>query len=325
FPAGALRSVGLAGMAVWLVGTAATLTLAPVLASLRGGRPSATPAPASRGLEPPAAAVVPGTLRGGRPAVAVPVLVPGASRGERRTAAVPVPGALRGGQPTAAVPVPGSRGSKSLGSVPVAGSWGGVSSAVVPVSSRWRILAGAVGAMLLVLLAGASVQLRVGNPEARALVASGPARDGLDRLAAAGVPSGVLNPLEVLVPAGGDAAAVAERASRVPGVLLAAAPSAGEWRRGGTALVVVVPVAEPMTAAGASTVTALRSALADTSALVGGSGVVDRDLVEGVYGLLPYAVPAAALAAFGVLAAFGAAGVGARAVPVAVLAAVAPA
>ncbi|MEU5920182.1 hypothetical protein [Streptomyces sp. NPDC047141] len=158
----------------------------------------------------------------------------------------------------------------------------------------------ALGLVLLVLLSGAAAQLRVGNPEARALVASGPARDGLDRLAAAGMPSGVLNPLEVLVPGGADAAQVAARAARVPGVRLAAAPPG--WRRPGTALVVVVPVEEPMTAAGAATVTALRSALADTGALVGGSGVVDRDLVDGVYGLLPYAVPGAALAAFAVLA-----------------------
>ncbi|MFD5104142.1 MMPL family transporter [Streptomyces cinereoruber] len=159
----------------------------------------------------------------------------------------------------------------------------------------------AAGLVLLVLLAGAATQLRVGNPEARALVESGPSLDGLERLGAAGVPSGVLNPLEVLVPEGADAEAVAARAARVPGVLLAAAPEAAEWRRSGTALVVVVPVAEPMTAAGAGTVAALRSAFADSGALVGGSGVVDTDLVEGVYGLLPYAVPLAALAAFGVL------------------------
>ncbi|MEV7565294.1 MMPL family transporter [Streptomyces tanashiensis] len=208
-PAAFLRSVGVAGLAVCAVGTAAALTLTPVLRSVAG-----------------------------------PVAVP---RPVRRARALP-----------------------------------------------------AVGLVLLVLLTGAATQLRVGNPEARALVASGPARDGLDRLAAAGVPSGVLNPLEVLVPEGGDAAAVAARAARVPGVLLAAAPAA--WGRSGSALVVVVPEEEPMTAGGAGTVTALRSALADTGVLVGGSGVVDRDLVDGVYGLLPYAVPLAALAAFGVLA-----------------------
>ncbi|MES9805764.1 MMPL family transporter [Streptomyces cinereoruber] len=216
FPVSFLRSIGIAGAAVCLVGIATSLTLVPVLRSV-------VPRPAARGTRP-----------------------------ARNVFAVPRPLA-------------------------------------------------AAGLVLLVLLAGAATQLRVGNPEARALVESGPSLDGLERLGAAGVPSGVLNPLEVLVPEGADAEAVAARAARVPGVLLAAAPEAAEWRRSGTALVVVVPVAEPMTAAGAGTVAALRSAFAGSGALVGGSGVVDTDLVEGVYGLLPYAVPLAALAAFGVL------------------------
>ncbi|KQX53965.1 hypothetical protein ASE09_32720 [Streptomyces sp. Root66D1] len=271
FPAAFLRSAGVAGLAVWAVGTAAALTLVPVLRS-----------------------VAPGRLRGGAPAG-------GAAAPGGLPAGVRAGGAARGPLATA-------------------------------------------GLVLLVLLAGAATQLRVGNPEAHALVASGPARDGLDRLVAAGVPSGVLNPLEVLVPEGGDAAAVAARAARVPGVLLAAAPPSDAWHRAGSALVVVVPEAEPMTAAGAATVTALRTALGDSGGgtgrdaggdtrgeaprppvLVGGSGVVDRDLVDGVYGLLPYAVPAAALAAFGALLAFVAAGAALRAVLGALLAAVAPA
>ncbi|MFF8597441.1 hypothetical protein ACF065_00730 [Streptomyces sp. NPDC015232] len=164
-----------------------------------------------------------------------------------------------------------------------------------------------VALVLLVLCAGAAPFLRVGNPEARALVAAGPARAGLDRLAAAGVASGVLNPLEVLVPsdtadAAGAADAAVRAAAAVPGVRFAAAPDGPGWRRDGTALVVVVPEEEPMTAGGARTVEAVRAALAGTGARVGGSGVADRDLVAGDYGLLPYAVPAAALAAFVVLA-----------------------
>ncbi|MFJ5077828.1 hypothetical protein ACIP8Z_24945 [Streptomyces sp. NPDC088553] len=244
FPAAFLRSVGIAGLAVWAVGTAAALTLAPVLRSV-------TP---------------------------------------------PDPRAPR-------------------------------TTAPVRVGRRPRPLPAVVGLTLLVLLGGAATQLRVGNPEAHALVASGPARDGLDRLTAAGVPSGALNPLEVLVPGGADAEAVAARAARVPGVLLATAPAAAEWRRDGSAVVVVVPEAEPMTAAGAATVTALRSAFSGGTppALVGGSGVVDRDLVDGVYRLLPYAVPAAALAAFLALAALTTAGTAARAVSGALLAAVASA
>ncbi|MFF3842095.1 MMPL family transporter [Streptomyces sp. NPDC001930] len=244
FPAAFLRSVGVAGLAVWAVGTAAALTLEPLLR-------------------------------------------PVAARSTRSTRTTPTTRVRAGRRP---------------GPLPAA-----------------------VGLTLLVLLAGAATQLRVGNPEAHALVASGPARDGLDRLTAAGVPSGVLNPLEVLVPTGADAAAVAARAARVPGVLLAAAPAAAEWRRGGSAVVVVVPEEEPMTAAGAATVTALRSALSGgtSAAPVGGSGVVDRDLVDGVYGLLPHAIPAAALAAFLALAALTTAGTAARAVLRALLAAVA--
>ncbi|WP_329282855.1 MMPL family transporter [Streptomyces sp. NBC_00691] len=258
-PVAFLRSVGVAGLAVWVVGTAATLTLAPVLRSAATKR-------------------VAGTARVARTA---------RTPGTTRTAPA----------------------------------------APVRVGRRSRRVPAAVGLVLLVLLAGAATHLRVGNPVAHALVASGPARDGLDRLTAAGVPSGVLNPLEVLVPRGADAAAVAARAARVPGVLLAAAPAAAEWRRDGAAVVVVVPEEEPMTAAGAATVTALRSALAEGGppATVGGSGVVDRDLVEGVYGLLPYAIPAAALAALLALAALTTAGTAARAVFRALLAAVAAA
>ncbi|MFV6027672.1 MMPL family transporter [Streptomyces sp. NPDC056264] len=255
FPAAFLRSVGVAGLAVWVVGTAASLTLAPVLGSLTTRTTRTAPTTGAAGV-----AAAAGTAHG-----------------------------------------PGGR--------------------------RPRALPASIGLALLVLLAGAATQLRVGNPEAHALVAGGPARDGLDRLTAAGVPSGVLNPLEVLVPAGTDAAAVAARAARVPGVLLAAAPAAAEWRRDGSAVVVVVPEEEPMTAAGAATVTALRSALSGGAAAlpVGGSGVVDRDLVDGVYGLLPFAVPAAALAAFLALAALTSAGAAVRAVSGALLAAVAAA
>ncbi|MFB7412041.1 MMPL family transporter [Streptomyces sp. NPDC056202] len=227
-------------------------------------------------------------------------------------------------------PVLGSLTTRTTRTAPTtgaAGVAGAAGTAHGPGGRRPRALPAAIGLALLVLLAGAATQLRVGNPEAHALVAGGPARDGLDRLTAAGVPTGVLNPLEVLVPAGTDAAAVAARAARVPGVLLAAAPAAAEWRRDGSAVVVVVPEEEPMTAAGAATVTALRSALSGGAVAlpVGGSGVVDRDLVDGVYRLLPFAVPAAALAAFLALAALTTAGAAVRAVSGALLAAVAAA
>ncbi len=252
-----------------------------------------------------------------------PVLRSVTSRATRATRTPRSPRAAR----EAREAMPGPAGRTARTATPVRAGRTAPTKTPVRAGRRPRPLLASVGLALLVLLAGAATQLRVGNPEAHALVASGPARDGLDRLTAAGVPSGVLNPLEVLVPRGAEAEALAARAARVPGVLLAAAPEAAEWRRDGSAVVVVVPEEEPMTAAGAATVTALRSALSGGTrpALVGGSGVVDRDLVDGVYRLLPYAVPAAALAAFLALAALTAAGAAARAVCRALLAAVAAA
>ncbi|MFE9402465.1 MMPL family transporter [Streptomyces sp. NPDC006530] len=157
----------------------------------------------------------------------------------------------------------------------------------------------AVGALAaLGLLVGASGLLTAGNPRAEALAESGPARDGLDQLTAAGIPSGVLNPLEVLAPSGPDAERSASLAAKVPGVLAAAAPRDAAWRRDGSALVAVVPSAEPMTPSGRRAMADVRSATADAGARVGGSGVPELDLVRGVYRILPGALAAMALLGF---------------------------
>ncbi|MCX5385564.1 MMPL family transporter [Streptomyces sp. NBC_00083] len=161
----------------------------------------------------------------------------------------------------------------------------------------------AVGLLLaLGLLTGAAGFLTTGNPHAEALVRSGPARDGLDRLTAAGIPSGVLNPLEVLGPSGGDPARVASSAARVPGVLTAAAPQDAAWRRTGSALVAVVPAGEPMSASGRRTMTDVRAAAAAAGAVTGGSGVPELDLVRGVYRAVPAALVVMALLVFAVTA-----------------------
>ncbi|WP_370414797.1 hypothetical protein [Streptomyces fradiae] len=263
FPGVFLRSIGIAGAAVCLVGLAVTVWLDPVLRSLaRSGRAGgAGRGTTRRAAEPTPAAGPARSSRTGTP-----------RRRTTRRAGAPTVGADR-------LPAPGRFRRPGL------------------VSSRSLPLAALV---LLLLCAGAAPLLRVGNPEARALVDAGPARAGLDRLTAAGVAPGVLNPLEVLVPSGA-VGEVVRAVAGVPGVRFVVAPDGDGWRRGGTALVVVVPEEEPMTAGGARAVEGVRAAVAGTGALVGGSGVVDRDLVAGDYGLLPYAVPVAALAAFGVL------------------------
>ncbi|MFE9117417.1 MMPL family transporter [Streptomyces sp. NPDC007172] len=182
----------------------------------------------------------------------------------------------------------------------------------------------AVTALVAVaLLTGTAGFLTAGNPRAEALVRGGPARDGLDQLTAAGFPAGVLNPLEVLAPSGVDPAGVASRAARVPGVVTAVAPDAAAWHRGGTALIAAVPSGEPMTGSGRRAMTDLRSAPAGTGTRIGGSGMPELDLVQGVYRLVPFSLAVMALLGFAVAARLRSAGAAVRAVVCALVSALA--
>jgi putative drug exporter of the RND superfamily len=109
------------------------------------------------------------------------------------------------------------------------------------------------------------------------------------QLERSGIPSGVLTPIDVLLPAGADPARAAQTLAAVPGVYLAAAPDDPGWRRPDSAVLTVLPVRETGTGAGRDTIAAVRSAA--TSALpgtrVGGPGAQDADFQHAVYGLFP--------------------------------------
>ncbi|MGW8331884.1 MMPL family transporter [Streptomyces sp. NPDC055897] len=189
-------------------------------------------------------------------------------------------------------------GSRRMGQLPLAE---GVLRTAGGVRRASRPLAVA-SLVALALLTGAAGFLTAGNPRAEALVRGGPARDGLDQLTAAGMPAGVLNPLEVLAPSDAGPGRLAAMAARIPGVLTAAAPGDAAWRRDGSALVAVIPSGEPMTAPGRSAMAEVRAATAGTGARVGGSGVPELDLVRGVYRLVPLALAVMALLGFAVIA-----------------------
>ncbi|HZA81470.1 MAG TPA: MMPL family transporter, partial [Actinomycetes bacterium] len=103
--------------------------------------------------------------------------------------------------------------------------------------ARRRWLATLAALAVLVPLGVAALDLRLGEPPAAVLARTGPAREALDRLEAAGVPSGVLTPVEVLVPAGADRRQAAGRLAGVDGVQAAVAPTGPAWQRDGTGLV----------------------------------------------------------------------------------------
>jgi RND superfamily putative drug exporter len=97
---------------------------------------------------------------------------------------------------------------------------------------------------------------------------------------------------------------VAERLAHVPGVRAAISPATSDLRRGGTALVTVLPSAETNVSAGQDTVTAVRSAVAHDRRVIGvaGSGASRMDFANDVYGSFPLMLALIALATFMLLA-----------------------
>lgn len=152
---------------------------------------------------------------------------------------------------------------------------------------RWARLvvrrpkAAAVAAlMVLGALMAPALDLRLGAPVPQAMAASGPAREALDGLSAAGIGSGVLSPEYLLVD--GDPTDAAHAARAVPGVRAVLAPDDPSWRRGGTSLVVVL-VDDPV---GSDRGVAARERLVDAvpGVRIGGTAAQGRDFVDAVYG-----------------------------------------
>ena len=168
---------------------------------------------------------------------------------------------------------------------------------------RVRWLAALAGLAILVPLGLSAFGLRLGAPRADALATSGPAYQGLVALERAGLPTGILTPIEVLVPAGTDPARVATRLAGVPGVHAAMAPSGPAWRRDGTAMISVQPVAEASTPEGKQTIARVRQAAAAIpGGRVGGSGPLNVDFGDAVYGRFPLMLGVIAAVTFVLLA-----------------------
>jgi len=168
---------------------------------------------------------------------------------------------------------------------------------------RWRWVAVAIALALLIPLGAAAFGLQVGTPRARSLAKSGPAYQGLAWLEQGKIPTGVLTPLEVLVPRGASPARVAARLGRVPGVWTAVAPADPGWRRDGTALVDVQPADETGGPAGKRVIAAVRAVTADTTGVqVGGVGPENIDFTHAVYGNFPLMLTLIALVTFVLLA-----------------------
>ena len=166
---------------------------------------------------------------------------------------------------------------------------------------RYRWLAAATSAAALVALVVAASSIQLGNPRADSLAQEGPARVGLENLEDSGIGTGPLSPFDALVRSG-DPDAVADSLAQVDGVQSAAAPA--DWRRGGTALVTVIPTEDGNSPAGRETLDRLRAATHTLPAevTIGGQAAQAADFLDAVYSNFPLLIGLIALLTFILLA-----------------------
>ncbi|WP_431898466.1 MMPL family transporter [Nonomuraea sp. bgisy101] len=152
---------------------------------------------------------------------------------------------------------------------------------------------------LLLALAATGLGVNLGLPESRHLPATAPGHEGLAALTLAGIPTGVITPIDALVT--GDPSGVVDRVRQVEGVAAVLAPEASAWRRDGSAVISVLPEAESGAVDGEATVTRVRAAVPE-SVLVGGNAAQSMDFRAHTYGAFPWMLAMIALVTFVMLA-----------------------
>jgi RND superfamily putative drug exporter len=165
---------------------------------------------------------------------------------------------------------------------------------------RRRWIAGVVGALIIGALAIPALSMNTGQPGTSAFPTTTPAAKTLQELNRQGVPDAVVFPVQILAHGG---AAAAERVSAIasgtPGVYTAFAPDTPAFRKGGDALISVIPEAQGSTSAGRALVGTLRARLASVPGVeVGGNTAQNADFVHAVYGNFPLMLGLIALVTF---------------------------
>jgi RND superfamily putative drug exporter len=166
-----------------------------------------------------------------------------------------------------------------------------------------RGLAALTAMVVLLALVFAASNLHMGNADPDTIAREGQAKAGLGALSSSGVGKGALAPMETLVPEA-DADKVKAAQGQAKGVHGAAAPTGSDWRRGGQAVVVAIPHQGDESAEGRDTVQAVIDAghSASPEARVGGSGPLNADFIDAVYGSFPLMIALISILTFLLLA-----------------------
>ncbi|MDQ3166910.1 MAG: MMPL family transporter [Actinomycetota bacterium] len=161
---------------------------------------------------------------------------------------------------------------------------------------RHRFVTAAVAVAMLTLLIIPVFGLKIGQSGLESQARSGPRYDSLQTLSDGGVGTGILTPVEVLVPAS-EAEAAAEAARGVDGVQLAVVGTT----EGDEAVVDVLPTDVTVDSDGTAVVSDIRTAVEDTvSGDVGvtGLGPTVEDYFSAVYDKFPYVLALISLITF---------------------------
>jgi putative drug exporter of the RND superfamily len=151
-----------------------------------------------------------------------------------------------------------------------------------------RALATFTALAILAALLFAATGMHMGNADPDTIAKVGTAKQGLNALNDSGIGKGAIAPTETLV-AQADAQKVADAQGAVDDVHGAAAPTGPQWRKGGDAIVVAVPHAGDESSEGRDAIQGIIAAGHDasTTARVGGSGPLNADFIDAVYGAFP--------------------------------------
>jgi RND superfamily putative drug exporter len=166
-----------------------------------------------------------------------------------------------------------------------------------------RGLAAGLAVLILAVLVVPATNLHLGNADPDTIAKEGPAKEGLDALVDEGVGSGVIAPVETIADeaAGANIVSAQREVDDVHGAFVSDDPA---WRKEGTTVVVAIPKRGDESQEGRDAVQNLIDAAhaASPSARVGGSGPLNADFIDAVYGAFPLMIVLISLLTFLLLA-----------------------
>jgi RND superfamily putative drug exporter len=164
---------------------------------------------------------------------------------------------------------------------------------------RHRVVATVASLALLIAITIPALSIELSSPGSASFAEETVAGDLMHQ---AGFAPGVTTPYDVLVK-GADPTEVAGGLAKVGGVVTAVAPEGEKWRRGGSALVLVLPESGESAGAGRDTVEAVRDAAhaMPGEVRVGGTIPGDVDFIDATYGNFPLILGAILLVTFALL------------------------